>query len=224
MVKSGDVVRVKVLDVDIPRKRISLTLRLDDEATPKPPSQGGPRGGQDSRGSDARGAGRGGSGGGGRPAAAAALAAVVVAAVVAARGPASPRRTPPSPTPSAAPDSPDRGAVSPCARCARNSGARPARNSGARRPHIDQGRAVTNGLAMLRLLPMSDRAKDVEILALRHQITVLERQLHGQVTGFGSLPPTGPSWPHCCTGFPARCCTRSGCWCARTRCCAGTAT
>jgi uncharacterized protein len=31
-VKSGDVVRVKVLDVDIPRKRISLTLRLDDDA------------------------------------------------------------------------------------------------------------------------------------------------------------------------------------------------
>jgi putative transposase len=39
---------------------------------------------------------------------------------------------------------------------------------------------VTNALAMLRLLPMSDRAKDAEILALRHQITVLERQLHGQ--------------------------------------------
>lgn len=32
---------------------------------------------------------------------------------------------------------------------------------------------------MLRLLPMSDREKDVEILALRHQITVLERQLSG---------------------------------------------
>ncbi|MFE7872651.1 S1 RNA-binding domain-containing protein [Micromonospora humida] len=31
VVKSGDVVRVKVLDVDVPRKRISLTLRLDDE-------------------------------------------------------------------------------------------------------------------------------------------------------------------------------------------------
>lgn len=30
---------------------------------------------------------------------------------------------------------------------------------------------------MLCLLPMSDRDKDVEILALRHQITVLERQL-----------------------------------------------
>jgi hypothetical protein len=39
---------------------------------------------------------------------------------------------------------------------------------------------VTNALAMLlRLLPMSDRAKDAEILALRHQITVLERQLQG---------------------------------------------
>ncbi|SCE95917.1 Integrase core domain-containing protein [Micromonospora viridifaciens] len=37
--------------------------------------------------------------------------------------------------------------------------------------------AVTNAFAMLRLLPMSDRDKDVEILALRHQITVLERQL-----------------------------------------------
>jgi len=31
VVKPGDVVRVKVLDVDIPRKRISLTLRLEDE-------------------------------------------------------------------------------------------------------------------------------------------------------------------------------------------------
>jgi transposase InsO family protein len=36
---------------------------------------------------------------------------------------------------------------------------------------------VTNAFAMLRLLPMSDRDKDAEILALRHQITVLERQL-----------------------------------------------
>ncbi|MFF0427064.1 Tex family protein [Streptomyces sp. NPDC004520] len=31
VVKPGDVVKVKVLDVDVPRKRISLTLRLDDE-------------------------------------------------------------------------------------------------------------------------------------------------------------------------------------------------
>ncbi|KNB53655.1 Tex family protein [Streptomyces caatingaensis] len=32
VVKPGDIVRVKVLEVDVPRKRISLTLRLDDEA------------------------------------------------------------------------------------------------------------------------------------------------------------------------------------------------
>ena len=38
---------------------------------------------------------------------------------------------------------------------------------------------VTNTLALLRLLPMSDRDKDGEILALRHQITILERHLHG---------------------------------------------
>lgn len=36
---------------------------------------------------------------------------------------------------------------------------------------------MVNAFAMLRLLPMSDREKDAEILALRHQITVLERQL-----------------------------------------------
>jgi hypothetical protein len=38
---------------------------------------------------------------------------------------------------------------------------------------------VTNAFAMLRLIPMSDRDKTVEILVLRHQITVLERQLGG---------------------------------------------
>ncbi|MFC4016023.1 hypothetical protein ACFOY2_53050 [Nonomuraea purpurea] len=36
---------------------------------------------------------------------------------------------------------------------------------------------VTNTFAALRLLPMGDRDKDIEILALRHQIAVLERQL-----------------------------------------------
>jgi protein Tex len=34
VVKSGEVVRVKVLSVDVPRQRISLTLRLDDDAAP----------------------------------------------------------------------------------------------------------------------------------------------------------------------------------------------
>ena len=31
VVKSGDIVKVKVLDVEVARKRIALTLRLDDE-------------------------------------------------------------------------------------------------------------------------------------------------------------------------------------------------
>jgi hypothetical protein len=46
---------------------------------------------------------------------------------------------------------------------------------------------VTNALAMLRLLTLSDRATDAEILALRHQVTVLERHLHG---------PQGPVRSH----------------------------
>jgi protein Tex len=48
VVKSGDIVRAKVLEVDIPRKRISLTLRLDEEAKPGGGQQrdrGGQRGG-----------------------------------------------------------------------------------------------------------------------------------------------------------------------------------
>ncbi|MHA4817660.1 Tex family protein [Streptomyces aculeolatus] len=75
--KPGDIVKVKVLDVDVPRKRISLTLRLDDE--PGKPSGGGGRGGGRERdrqgpprqrgggqgGGGQGGAGQGGQGGGG---------------------------------------------------------------------------------------------------------------------------------------------------------------
>jgi putative transposase len=43
---------------------------------------------------------------------------------------------------------------------------------------------VTNAFAVLRLLPMSDRAKDAEILALRHQIGVLQRQLGSRTVTF----------------------------------------
>ena len=65
VVKSGEVVRVKVLEVDEARKRISLTLRLDDEpgAAAKPDRAGpaasatdraGPRAGRDDRAGPAR--------------------------------------------------------------------------------------------------------------------------------------------------------------------------
>jgi transposase InsO family protein len=43
---------------------------------------------------------------------------------------------------------------------------------------------VTNTFAVLRLLPVGDRDKDIEILALRHQIAVLERQLGGKKVRF----------------------------------------
>ncbi|MFF2510949.1 Tex family protein [Streptomyces sp. NPDC058086] len=43
VVKPGDIVKVKVLEIDIPRKRISLTLRLDDEATASDQQGGGGR-------------------------------------------------------------------------------------------------------------------------------------------------------------------------------------
>ncbi|MEN8654495.1 Tex family protein [Streptomyces sp. 21So2-11] len=91
IVKSGDVVKVKVMDVDIPRKRISLTLRLDDDASQPGGGGGGGGGGGQKRergsagsggGSGGRapqqrqgrpqqrggGSGGGGGGGGGRPA------------------------------------------------------------------------------------------------------------------------------------------------------------
>lgn len=58
VVKPGDIVKVKVMDVDVPRKRISLTLRLDDEATA---AGTGPQGGRSGRERGERG------GQGGRP-------------------------------------------------------------------------------------------------------------------------------------------------------------
>jgi uncharacterized protein len=79
VVKPGDIVRVKVVGVDVPRKRISLTLRLDDETsaeagapTPRQPAQPGsgsprPQSGRDRGGRDRGGrpgSGRAGGGGG----------------------------------------------------------------------------------------------------------------------------------------------------------------
>ena len=34
VVKAGDIVKVKVLEVDLPRKRIALTMRLSDDVAP----------------------------------------------------------------------------------------------------------------------------------------------------------------------------------------------
>ncbi|MFH8496193.1 Tex family protein [Streptomyces coeruleorubidus] len=69
VVKPGDIVKVKVLDVDIPRKRISLTLRLDDEAAPQGQEGTGERrqrgGRPPQQRQGGRGGGRGGGGGGG---------------------------------------------------------------------------------------------------------------------------------------------------------------
>src|SRR5262245_3158290 len=50
VVKPGDIVRVKVLDVDKPRKRISLSLRLDDEAGSQPARAAGAERGASKRG------------------------------------------------------------------------------------------------------------------------------------------------------------------------------
>jgi uncharacterized protein len=70
VVKPGDIVKVKVLEVDIPRQRISLTLRLDDEPGASNADRGGRPG--DGRSGEGRsqnrgpGQGRGGKGGQGR--------------------------------------------------------------------------------------------------------------------------------------------------------------
>jgi hypothetical protein len=57
---------------------------------------------------------------------------------------------------------------------------------------------VTNTFAVLRLLPASDRDKDVEMLVLRHQIAVLERQLGGRIARF--TPPDRALWRRCYIG------------------------
>jgi uncharacterized protein len=46
VVKAGDIVRVKVMEVDIPRKRIGLSMRLDDQPGEKTEGRGGRRGGR----------------------------------------------------------------------------------------------------------------------------------------------------------------------------------
>jgi uncharacterized protein len=63
VVKAGDIVKVKVMEVDLPRQRIGLSMRLDDE--PGQQARGGRPGGNDARGGQRDG--RGPRPGGGAP-------------------------------------------------------------------------------------------------------------------------------------------------------------
>ena len=82
---------------------------------------------------------------------------------------------------------------------------------------------MTNVFALLRMLPSSDRDKNVEILALRHQIIVLQRQLGPQKIRLeradrallAALLHPLPRPTHC---------GACGCWYTPTRSCAGIAT
>lgn len=69
VVRSGQIVKVKVLEVDVDRQRIGLSLRLNDEVDAGPRGGGRRRGGGENRGSDNRGSNdnRGGKGRGGGP-------------------------------------------------------------------------------------------------------------------------------------------------------------
>jgi putative transposase len=59
--------------------------------------------------------------------------------------------------------------------------------------------ALTSVFVFIRLLPMSDMDKDIEILMLHHQFAVLQRQ-------FDKPRLTGRSWPPFCTGYRGRSC------------------
>jgi hypothetical protein len=50
---------------------------------------------------------------------------------------------------------------------------------------------ITNAFTLLRLLPGGDRDKDIEILSLRHQLAVLQRQLDGPQVRF---QPVDRAW------------------------------
>jgi uncharacterized protein len=54
VVKAGDIVKVKVLEVDIERNRIGLTMRLNDEVSAKPAAKTKPQGASSNKGKPER--------------------------------------------------------------------------------------------------------------------------------------------------------------------------
>jgi hypothetical protein len=68
--------------------------------------------------------------------------------------------------------------------------------------------SATNVVAILLLLPMNGRDEDAEILALRHLITALERQLVKTCPP----PPIEHSSQHCFTDSPRQCFVSFSCW------------
>ncbi|MGW2557025.1 hypothetical protein [Streptomyces sp. NPDC001635] len=80
---------------------------------------------------------------------------------------------------------------------------------------------ITNAFAALRLLPMSDRDKDTEILALCHQLTGLERQLGAERI---KLTPADRALPAALLVRPGVASYGAcGCWCIPRPFCDGTA-
>ncbi|MFU8849502.1 integrase core domain-containing protein [Micromonospora sp. SL1-18] len=57
---------------------------------------------------------------------------------------------------------------------------------------------------------MATATRDIEILSLRHQLAVLQRQLGGQRVRFEPVDRRG--WPRCCTRCRGRPCGAYGCW------------
>jgi hypothetical protein len=81
---------------------------------------------------------------------------------------------------------------------------------------------ITNAFALLRLLPGSDRDKDIEILSLRHQLAVLQRSSTASRSGSMRLSEHG--WPRCYNRCHDRHCGACGCWSGQTRSSSGTVT
>jgi hypothetical protein len=82
-------------------------------------------------------------------------------------------------------------------------------------------RPVLFRFTALRLSRMTDREKDIEILALRHQLTVLRRQLGNR------LPRTRPEdralLAALLVPFSRATFAGSRCWPVQTQCCGGIA-